>query len=111
MFIMDLIGSCAGQPQCHRDDIFSFDYSYDAVGNRTAVVEAAGDRVTWSYDNLYQLLNEQRSGVHAHHIAYSYDPVGNRLTSTNGGVRTTSTYNSANELVKSQGRGGVTTYT
>ena len=37
----------------------SFAYNYDAVGNRTRVVEASGDLVTWSYDNLYQLTNEE----------------------------------------------------
>ena len=89
----------------------SFAYLYDAVGNRTRVVEASGDRVTWSYDNLYQLTNETRSGTNAYNITYTYDPVGNRLTAVNGGVATTSTYDAANELVKSQGAGGVTTYT
>ena len=67
--------------------------------------------MTWSYDNLYQLKNERRSGTNAYNITYSYDPVGNRLTMVNGGVATTSTYDAANELVKSQGAGGVTSYT
>src|SRR5205085_264286 len=89
----------------------SFAYLYDAVGNRTRVVEASGDLVIWSYDNLYQLTNERRSGTHAYNITYTYDPVGNRLTAVNGGLPTTSTYDAANELVKSQVVGGVTTYT
>src|SRR5438045_717931 len=38
----------------------SFAYKLDAVGNRTRVVEASGDRVTWSYDATYQLKNERR---------------------------------------------------
>jgi len=46
--------------------ISSFDYEYDKTGNRTSVVEANGDRVTWSYDDTYQLTNEQRSGANAY---------------------------------------------
>ena len=41
----------------------SFDYSYDNVGNRTGLVEANGNRVTWSYDNTDQLTRERRSGI------------------------------------------------
>jgi RHS repeat-associated protein len=37
--------------------------------------------------------------------------VGNRLTETNGGARTTSTYDAANELTRSQVVAGITTYT
>ena len=89
----------------------SFSYAVDAVGNRTRVVEVTGNRVTWSYDNTYQLKNEQRSGSNSYNITYTYDPVGNRLTEINGGVRTTSSYDKANELVKSQAAAGLTTYT
>src|SRR5439155_868200 len=43
----------------------SFEYGLDPVGNRLRVVEANGDRVTWTYDAAYQLIREQRSGVNA----------------------------------------------
>ena len=43
--------------------ISSFEYGNDSVGNRTGVVEASGDRVTWSYDALYQLTRERRDGA------------------------------------------------
>ncbi len=89
----------------------SFSYALDAVGNRLRVVESTGNRVTWTYDNTYQLKNEQRSGSNSYNITYTYDPVGNRLTEINGGVRTTSTYNSANELTKTQVAAGATTIT
>ena len=56
----------------------SFNYTYNPVGNRTQVVEADGDVVTWSYDPTYQLTNERRSGANAYNITYTYDPVGNR---------------------------------
>ena len=89
----------------------SFSYALDAVGNRLRVVESSGNRVTWSYDKTYQLKNEQRSGSNSYNITYTYDPVGNRLVVINGGVRTTSTYNAANELTRSQVVAGITTYT
>ena len=89
----------------------SFSYALDAVGNRMHVVESTGNRVTWTYDNTYQLKNEQRSGSNCYNITYTYDPVGNRLTEINGGVRTTSTYDAANELTKTQVVAGITTIT
>jgi len=90
--------------------ISSFAYGYDAVGNRTGVVEGNGDRVTWSYDALYQLTRERRSGDNAYDITYSYDPVGNRLTKLTGGVTTTYSYDGANELLTENAGGTVTTY-
>ena len=89
----------------------SFAYTLDAVGNRLSVVEATGERVTWTYDNTYQLVNEQRSGSNSYNITYTYGPRGNRQVLINGGVRTTSSYNAANELTASQTVSGVTTYT
>ena len=89
----------------------SFVYAYDGVGNRKHVVEVTGNRVTWLYDNTYQLTNEQRSGSNSYNITYTYDAAGNRLTQINGGVRTSSTYDAANELTKTQVVAGVTTIT
>jgi RHS repeat-associated protein len=89
----------------------SFNYTYNAVGNRMQVLEATGNVVTWSYDRTCQLTNEQRSGANAYNITYAYDPVGERTLLLNGGAATTSTYNAANELVTSQSSAGVTSIT
>ena len=89
----------------------SFNYTYNPVGNRTQVVEANGDVVTFAYDPTYQLTNEQRSGANSYNISYTYDPVGNRTLLVNGGAVTTNTYNAGNELVTSQTSAGVTTST
>jgi YD repeat-containing protein len=35
----------------------SFAYAYDGADNRMHVMEADGNRVTWAYDRLYQLLS------------------------------------------------------
>ncbi len=75
------------------------------------MVEVTGNRVTWTYDSTYQLTNEQRSGSNAYNITYTYDRVCNRLVLINGGIRTTSTYDAANELTKTQVVAGTTTIT
>lgn len=58
-------------------------YSYDAAGN--IIVKSAA---SYDYDSLYRLLHENGS---AGLYDYSYDAIGNRLTSSQNG--TNSTYN------------------
>lgn len=91
--------------------ISSFDYSYDAAGNRTCVAESGGDRVTWSYDDTSQLINERRSGANSYNTTYVYDGLGNRLVEVASAGRTTSTYDLANQLKWSETTTGRTTYT
>jgi YD repeat-containing protein len=91
--------------------ISGFDYGYDSTPNRTHVLEANGDRVTWTYDDSYQLINENRSGANAYNTTFVYDPVGNRLLQSASGALTTYSYDAANQLVTGQDAAGVTTYT
>lgn len=91
--------------------ISTFDYSYDKVGNRTGVVEANGDHVTWSYDKTYQLIREQRSGDNSYYVTHTYDPAGNRSVKNENGSCTTFTYDTANQLETSLDNSGTTTYT
>jgi len=112
-YVYDAAGNAARVANVRSDQsvISIFDYSYDAVGNRIGVVENNGDRVTWSYDALYQLTREQRSGASAYDITYTYDAVGNRLTEVAGGAITTHTYDAADELLTETARdSSVTTY-
>ena len=48
------------------------------MSNRTSVVETNGDRVTWTYDDTYQLTREQRSGANAYDTKFTYDALGTR---------------------------------
>ena len=91
--------------------IVGFAYDYDPAGNRTGVLESGGDRVTWTYDAANRLTREERSGASAYDMAYTYDPLGNRLVKEASGARTTSTYDLASQLRTSQDSSGVTTYT
>ena len=75
-------------------------YTYDAAGNRTsktAVQQASPNPVSvtsnYSYDNIYELTQAVVGGTLAE--SYSYDPVGNRLTSAGP---TSYNYNTSNEL-------------
>ncbi|MBS0264545.1 MAG: hypothetical protein JSS02_21605 [Planctomycetes bacterium] len=91
--------------------ISSFGYRYDKTTRRTGVTEASGDRVTWTSDPTYQLVNEKRSGVNSDNVTYTYDPAGNRTVKMESGARTTSTYHAANRLKTVQDGTGRTTLT
>jgi RHS repeat-associated protein len=56
-----------------------FAYQVDLTGNRTNLIETVNTTSqtnAWSFDNIYRLTNEV-AGVLGH-MAYQYDPVGNR---------------------------------
>ena len=86
------------------------DYKYDNVGNRTGMLEASGDRLTWTYDNGDQLKSERRSGASGYANTFTYDGVGNRTLKNAGATRTTFSYDIADQLVYSQAVAGRTSY-
>jgi hypothetical protein len=87
-----------------------YDYAYDNTINKTRVIEANGDRVTWSYDNAYQLTRERRSGANAYDTTYSYDASQNRRVMIDSNARTTYTRDVANQLNWVQDATGRTTF-
>jgi RHS repeat-associated protein len=96
--------------------ISSFAYQYDPAGNRTRVIENSGAVVTWTYDNLYQLTQEQRSVNTAYVVTHIYDAVGNQLVKaekppTGSIVRTTFTFDAGNQLINQTDNTGVTVFT
>ena len=69
-------------------------YTYDSAGNRTSKANLLnGTTSTYAYDSLYQLTSVMQ-GLNSVE-AYSYDVVGNRLTSQ---AVSSYTYNTSNEL-------------
>jgi RHS repeat-associated protein len=81
--------------------ITNFGYTYDDAGNRVHK-SALGSAEDYSYDPLYRLTQVVRNTSTTE--AYTYDPVGNRLSSLSA---PTWTYNARNELLSQGG----TTYT
>lgn len=62
----------------------SFGYTYDNVGNRKTMTDAAGLH-TYGYDPLYQLTTvDYPASFGAPDITYNYDAVGNRLSTLAG---------------------------
>ncbi|MDQ5826169.1 MAG: DUF6531 domain-containing protein [Chloroflexota bacterium] len=90
------------------DMISRHTYTLDAVGNRTKVDEVLPENgrprpvepkrqatTTFTYDALYQLTGEQGP---AGAIGYQYDPVGNRLTKSEGRTTTSYQYDRADRM-------------
>src|SRR5690606_4633536 len=90
--------------------IVTYDYQYDAAANRIAVVEANGDRVTWSYDAGDRLLSERRSGANSYAHTCSYHAVGNRMVLKADAARTTFNHDIADQLTFSINSTGRTTF-
>ncbi|MCP5002968.1 MAG: RHS repeat protein, partial [Planctomycetes bacterium] len=55
-------------------------YTYDEVGNRTSMIDEYGTS-TYQYDDVYQLTNATHPQAYNPDEAFTYDGVGNRLTS------------------------------
>ena len=61
-------------------NIESFSYSHDKVGNRTSMTDLSGTH-TYGYDQLYRLISAAHSQPTNPEDLYTFDPVGNRLSS------------------------------
>ncbi len=77
--------------------ISSYVYSLDNIGNRSSMTTPSGIH-NYSYDNIYQLL--QATHPVSSTEAYTYDPVHNRLTSTD---HNNWTYDGNNRLISYNG--------
>jgi RHS repeat-associated protein len=100
----------------HRDNeaniLASFEYTYDAIGQRTQVVDSDGDTVVWSYDQLNRLVSEVRSNaVDSVSLTFTYDAVGNRLSQVHSQLgSTTYQYDSNDRLIQKFSAEGTTDY-
>ena len=81
--------------------IESFDYTLDATGRRTQVIENDGRTTYYSYDSLYRLTQETiTDAVNGdYNASYSYDSVGDRLTSIINGVERTYSYDNNDRVL------------
>ena len=80
----------------------SFDYLLDNAGNRKKVTEADGSTISWGYDKLYRLTDEEHrnsgNGITSQ-SHFEYDAVGNWDWTTINGVTTDYSYNVLDQLV------------
>ena len=62
------------------NNISSYTYTYDKVDNRLSMTDNHGTH-TYQYDDVYQLANATHPQAYNPDENYTFDPVGNRLTS------------------------------
>lgn len=97
----------------------SFQYTLSPSGKRLGVTEKDGTQTTWTYDDGYRLLSETVTlGAASSTTSYTYDAVGNRVTTTSGGTTTNYQYNQLDQLTSAgtaqysyDGRGNLTQIT
>lgn len=77
----------------------SYDYTVDAIGNRSNVVEPGGISATYDYDDLYRLTEVEYNDATPQTDTYFYDSVGNRLSKNS----TTYAYDDADQMTSAGG--------
>ncbi len=84
-------------------EIARYQYTVNAVGDRTGVIFSDGSLVEYEYDNLRQLIRETHKdnlAVITYEMQYSYDAVGNRISTINkDAVTLIYSYDSADKLI------------
>jgi RHS repeat-associated protein len=85
----------------------SYSSGYSPSGRRLHVTELDGSTETYGYDAKGRLASEVRSGTNPRNISHTYDAVGNRLQTINGGTPTTFAYDNDDRLLGD----GTATYT
>jgi RHS repeat-associated protein len=85
----------------------TYDNGLNTVGNITGVSELTGGSVSYGYDALYRLTNENRTGATPYARTHGYDLAGN-LTQVNGSAF--ATYDDANKIATLAGAGASAAY-
>ncbi len=78
-----------------------YDNGLDTIGNITKVIELNGSIINYTYDELYRLTSEVRTGTNPYSRTYSYDLTGNVLTKN--GI-SFAEYDVANKLTSLEGQ-------
>ena len=87
--------------QINGGTIANFTYNYDKVSNRTSMIDLVGSH-TFGYDDLYRLVGATHPQPANPTELYTYDPVGNRLSSSQ---YPTWSYDTNNRLLSFDGTG------
>jgi RHS repeat-associated protein len=86
--------------------VTDFQYSYNAVGNRTQKVTPDLTE-TYEYDRVDQLVGVVRTGTAANRWHYAYDPAGNRTTEQTGDAPVQASYDNMNRLLSTSAGGSL----
>jgi len=86
----------------------TIDYGYDAVGNRTSLIQASATD-TYVYDAFSNRLASVTSGGIIRQ--FTYDGAGNTTADSGGGVNLAFAYNDANRMKQATAAGATTLYT
>lgn len=89
--------------------ISRYDYTLDAVGNRTQVTQHDGRATDFTYDSLHRLVREQSTGglLANRVIDHQYDAAGNRMMEVVDGASVVYAYDDNDRLLSK----GAATYT
>lgn len=95
--------------------IAQYSYTLGKGGERTKVTEtgACGEvETSYDYDKAGRLVEEViKTGEEKTTYVYKYDDVGNRISKSEDGKKTTYTYNSRNQLISEESQTGNIEYT
>lgn len=96
-------------------NLYTAVYTLDSAGMRTSITETGINRanreLNFSYDNLYQLIQESDSSRNnGAATTYSYDAQGNRIQKEDNGVITTYTVDKLNRVTAATTGGEVISY-
>jgi YD repeat-containing protein len=92
-WVSSIVHKNGGTP--FRSFTMEFDGGANTVGNITKVTELDGSQVVYTYDDLYRLTSETRTGTNPFSRSYGYDLAGN-ITTIDGNAF--ATYDAGNKL-------------
>ena len=88
--------------QVQNGSVSTFGYANNAIGNRTAMSRSgsaftAPDTLTYGYNSRSEVISAQSNADSTYNYAYSFDPIGNRLTASLAGQSFSYTANALNQ--------------
>lgn len=88
--------------QVQNGAISTYGYTNDAIGRRTSMSRTGSahptpDIITYSYNDRSEVTGALSDNVPSYSYAYSYDPIGNRISANEAGVPWTYTANNFNQ--------------
>ena len=88
--------------QVQNGSVSDFGYTNNAIGNRTAMSRAGSafaipDSISYSYNSRSEVIGAVSNQNSAYNYAYSFDPIGNRLTANLAGTSYNYTTNMLNQ--------------